>query len=489
MRYELTPLSEIAFKYGSDKCPQLGHHSYTDYYFHLLSKQRKGIRKVLEIGMGTGKTAGAALRMWRDFFPYAYIYGTTTNQESLIKEKRIKTFLSDHTNPDDLKKLIETIGSDIDLVIENATDDPNEQVVTCLNLMPLLNKKTTYIIEDVPDPTILNKLSRYDRHIPNVGHNVRKPNNTLIVVTRKKMEKVSIIIPSCNEKYEVKPGMTVLQRTVQDIYEKATGEIEVIVGFNGPPYQKLPELPNLKVVALPENVGVKILINVLAATATGKYILKTDAHCMFGPGFDEILQEDMEDNWIVTPRFYVLDAKKWQWQDERFYDYFYLSCPFTDPRGFRFKAGGHWPQRTQERAGKPEFEIDETPQIHASAWFVNKDFFFNSIGGYLNIDPMGHAQESPYLCLKTWLGPWGGRVMVNKKTWYAHLHQDGPAKGYRYTRRQEAVSYEIYAKYWMADRWPQRVHNIDWFIEKFSPMPTWPENWREQLIQWQKEAR
>lgn len=39
------------------------------------------------------------------------------------------------------------------------------------------------------------------------------------------MAKVSIIIPSCNEIQEVSPGVTVLQRTVQDIYEKATGDV------------------------------------------------------------------------------------------------------------------------------------------------------------------------------------------------------------------------------------------------------------------------
>jgi len=51
------------------------------------------------------------------------------------------------------------------------------------------------------------------------------------------MSKVSIIVPSCNEIVEVSPGVNVLQRTVQEIYEKATGDFEVIVGFGGPSYQ------------------------------------------------------------------------------------------------------------------------------------------------------------------------------------------------------------------------------------------------------------
>ena len=301
------------------------------------------------------------------------------------------------------------------------------------------------------------------------------------------MAKVSIIIPSCNEHHLFATGQTVLQRTVQDIYEKATGDFEVIVGFNGPAYCDFPDYPNLKTVKLPENVGLKTLVNILAIMATGKYIFKTDAHCSYGKSFDEILSADMQDNWLVTPRFYVLRGRTWEWQDDRHYDYFYLCCPFTDPRGFRFKAGGHWPERTAEREDNPKYDIDETPQFHGSGWFVEKEFFLNKIGAFPTLDPMGHAQEPPNLGLKYWLGPWDGKVMVNKKTWYAHMHQDGSVKGYRYTWNQEKTSYDVWARYWMADKWEERVHNIDWFIEKFMPMPTWPDNWRELLENWRKE--
>jgi hypothetical protein len=299
------------------------------------------------------------------------------------------------------------------------------------------------------------------------------------------MAKVSIIIPSCNEVAVTYEGENVLQRTVRDIYEKATGDFEVIVGFNGPAYQNFPSYPNFRVLKLPENIGLKALVNVLSIMANGKYIYKSDAHCSFGKGFDEILQANMQDNWLVMPRFYVLDAKTWQWQDERHYDYFYLPCPFTDPRGFRFKAGGHWPERTAERES---ILIDETPQFHGSGWMVEKDFFLNKIGGFPTNDPMGHAQEPPNIGLKYWLGPWDGKVMVNKNTWYAHVHQDGSVKGYHYTREQERVSYDIWAKYFLYDRWGERKHDFAWFInERFPNMPTWPSDWKEKFAQYRKE--
>ena len=292
--------------------------------------------------------------------------------------------------------------------------------------------------------------------------------------------KTSIIIPSCNEVAKTNDGVNVLYKTVQDVYEKATGDFEVLVGFNGKEYLNFRDYPNLRVVRLPENVGIKTMINLLVIMAKGEYVYKSDAHCSFGKGFNEILVNDMQKDYIMMPRFYVLNGKTWKWQDERFYDYFYLSCPFTDPRGFRFKAGGHWPERTKERLTSHP-NVDETPQIHGSGWMVNREYYLETLGGFPTKDPYGHAQEPAWLALRTWLK--GGKVMVNKKTWYAHMHQDNSVKGYHYTREQEKYSYDWTAKHWMGDKEPDLVHNIEWFIEKFN-MPTWPENWRTLLKEW-----
>ena len=281
------------------------------------------------------------------------------------------------------------------------------------------------------------------------------------------MSKVSILIPSCGEKQEN------LERTLRSIWSSATGDYEVIVGFNGKPdYTIADKFEGLDYheIVFPRNVGIKTNINVLAAMAIGKYIYKSDAHCSFDEGFDEILQQDMQDDWVVTPRFYVLDGKTWQWQDERFYDYFYLSCPFTDPKGFRFKAGGHWPERTQERLlSHPT--VDETPQIHGSGWFMTKDRFFE-LGGFPIQYPYGHAQEPLWLGLKNWLR--GGKVMVNKKTWYAHLHQDSNQRGYKEDKSHTERTYNDVAHYWV------KQEGFKEFVDRFMPMPTWPLDWKEK---------
>lgn len=281
-------------------------------------------------------------------------------------------------------------------------------------------------------------------------------------------------------------GRTVLQKTVQNVLEAATGDIEVLVGFDGKPFQDLPDDKRVMAYYNDERRGIKSTINWLAAMANGKYLFKLDGHCSVAKGFDEVLQANMEENWLVMPRFYVLNEMTWQWQDDRHYDYFYLSCPFTDPRGIRFKAGGHWPELTKLRETNEDLDIDETPQIHGSGWFCTKDYFLNKLKGFQDWgDPLGHAQEPPYLGLKTWLGPWGGQVMVNKKTWYAHMHK-GPQhdRGFRYTNDENEKSYRLAADFFLRNQWEERAHDFEWFVDKFMPMPTWPDNWKEVYHKW-----
>jgi len=288
-------------------------------------------------------------------------------------------------------------------------------------------------------------------------------------------------MPSRNETYLTNFGTTVLQQTVKDVLEKASGDFELLVMFDGEPYQELPEHSNLRVFYNHDPVGSKPCINQLVKEATGKYVMKLDSHCMMGEGFDEILQQDIEDNWVVIPRFYVLNAEEWKWQDERFYDYFYLPCPLTDPKQFRFQAGGHWKQRTAERLSIP---IDENMKLHGSTFLMSKDFFINNIKE-LDSSVDNSSGEDIEISLKTWLGPWNGKLMVNKNTWYAHMHKGGQRpRGYSMPTSQIYNTYDWIAKYWMGNKWENRVHDLEWLIERFYPIPTWPYNWKILMKNW-----
>ena len=155
----MNKLEELAFKYGSHKCPEIGH-SYTDFYDHLFAKRRDSIHKLLEIG------AGASLYMWRDFFPKAKIYGIDIKKKLVFKKGRIQTFLCNQADPVKLTKLIKKIGSDIDIVIDDGSHEPQDIITSCQTLMPLLKKGVIYIIEGtdrVSAGTVMDNLKNYNR--------------------------------------------------------------------------------------------------------------------------------------------------------------------------------------------------------------------------------------------------------------------------------------------------------------------------------------
>ena len=166
MNPEPTELCKLGYKYGTDKCPQIKH-AYTPFYYELFNSRRQSIKKVLEIGIGTTRgnyhqpeivyelgirpqlCQGASLYMWRDFFPKAEVYGADTNPEAMFEDERIQTYLCDERKEEDVVRLIETIGSDIDIVVDDASHRVADQVFLAKTLLPLLKKDVIYIIEDV----------------------------------------------------------------------------------------------------------------------------------------------------------------------------------------------------------------------------------------------------------------------------------------------------------------------------------------------------
>jgi glycosyltransferase involved in cell wall biosynthesis len=286
--------------------------------------------------------------------------------------------------------------------------------------------------------------------------------------------KVSVIIPARNEPY--------LQQTVNEVFSKAVGDVETIVVLDGQennPYPiKLPR--NLLVIQFFQPQGMRSSINAGAEAATGKYLMKLDAHCALSEGYDEILQAGLDDDWVVVPRFYTLNAEEWKWQDGRFCDYYYLSCPMTDRKQFRFSTGGYWWERTQERL---DIFVDDAMIFHGSCWMMSAEHFWRI--GPLDNAYGTHGMEPQEICFKTWLGPWNGRVMVNKRAWNAHMHKGRQRpRGYHMGKTETFNSYDYCARYWMANSWPQQAKPLEWLIDKFSPVPTWPENWRELYEEW-----
>lgn len=279
------------------------------------------------------------------------------------------------------------------------------------------------------------------------------------------MAKLSIIIPSRDEPF--------LSQTVDDILKKATGDIEVIAILDG--YWPNPPLHDDKRLIQFHRgtaMGMRNGIRSAFEIARGEYLMKTDAHCMFQEGFDELLQKNCEDNWIVIPRRYGLNKETWQRNeptDEKpFVDYEYFIFPK------RFKPislhGFRWNSRTLE---KENVLVDDTMTFQGSCWLMKRDHFarnnFMTDPGYKGF----HKQEAEELGLSTWYS--GGRVVVDKNVWYAHMHKKYP--GYPVNRPLLEDCYKYSYQHWVTEQKDKFFE----LINKFWPVPSWPQNWSEQL--------
>src|SRR5689334_4127348 len=106
---------------------------------------------------------------------------------------------------------------------------------------------------------------------------------------------VSVLIPARNEQF--------LQKTVEDLLKNAAGNIEIIPVLEGYwPDPPIVDDPRVKIIHHGSPQGMRAAINHAAAIAQGEFLMKTDAHCMFAPGFDIVLKANCEKNWVVIPR-------------------------------------------------------------------------------------------------------------------------------------------------------------------------------------------
>src|SRR3972149_2784495 len=266
---------------------------------------------------------------------------------------------------------------------------------------------------------------------------------------------LSILIPARNEIF--------LQQTISDLLTKAEGSIEVIAILDGYwPTPQLIEDVRLKIIHRGHSQGMRAAINAGAAIAKGKYLLKSDAHCMFAPGFDKILTEQCDKNWVVVPRRFSLDPEKWELIDNPKYpiDYMYLSNDLH---------GVPWNEKNKDPELKKKL-IDETMSNQGSVWFMAKDYFHElelmdetSYGIFWN--------EFQEIGLKCWLS--GGRVMVNKKTWYAHWHKTNEyGRGYSLSGGEQSKALAAVDR-WKTMGWHKQTLPLSWLIERFFPVPSW----------------
>lgn len=218
--------------------------------------------------------------------------------------------------------------------------------------------------------------------------------------------KLSIVIPSYKDPFLIK--------TIDSLLLNSETNIEIIAVLDGywPSFETRGD-PKVRYVHLGKNRGMRGAINAGVSIARGDYLMRTDEHCIFSKGFDKIILETIKENWIVTPRRYFLNPEKWEVMDLPLVDYEKLVIQ----SGKKF-AGMPWNERTEERK---DIMIDETMAMQGSCWIMPKKWW-NKVIGELQTEGYGPLyQDSHEMVFKTWKA--GGKLMVNKNTWFAHKHR------------------------------------------------------------------
>jgi hypothetical protein len=135
-------LDELALMYGTDKCST--HHNYCVKYDKLLTPLKDKVKKLFEIGVANG----ASLRMWRDYFPSAMIYGFDGNTMCKQHEgERIQILLGDLGIQSDLAQ-VQPLGP-FDIIIDDGSHRYEHQIHCFETYWKNVVPGGLYIVEDV----------------------------------------------------------------------------------------------------------------------------------------------------------------------------------------------------------------------------------------------------------------------------------------------------------------------------------------------------
>jgi hypothetical protein len=93
--------------------------------------------------------------------------------------------------------------------------------------------------------------------------------------------------------------------------------------------------------------------------------------------------------------------------------------------------------------------------------------------------------EPEEIACKTWLG--GGKVMINKNVIHAHLRKEKIGRPYNITWNTALLGLRESARYWSSDEWPDRIHNFEWLIDYFWPLPSKEQHCNGERYFWEKD--
>ncbi len=298
---------------------------------------------------------------------------------------------------------------------------------------------------------------------------------------------LSILIPARNEMF--------LGRTIEDILANSEGNTEVIPVLDG--YKPEPALtpdPRVTLIYNPQSIGQRAATNQAAKLSKAKYIMKVDAHCSFDKGFDRKMLEAIagHDDWTMAPLMKNLHAFDWVCENghrryqgpsgpclecgkETTRDVVWQAKRSPNSVSYCFDSQPHF-QYFGEFAKRPagQGEITPTMSLQGSCFMITREKYWEL--GVCDEAFGGWGSQGIEVATKTWLS--GGAVMVNKKTWYAHMFRtQGGDFGFPYpisgSDQEKAKNYA--RDLFFNDNWPKQVRPLSWLVEKFWPIKGWTE--------------
>jgi cephalosporin hydroxylase len=133
-------------------------HNYIDTYEKIFGHLKESKINFLEIGI----CRGGSIKLWRDYFTNATIFGTdivySPSAKETLKNENVTILIGDsaNKNSDVLTKHFEN--ESFDIIIDDGNHSFEYQLLTLQNFFPKLKKGGIYVIEDVEDRTIKNNM-------------------------------------------------------------------------------------------------------------------------------------------------------------------------------------------------------------------------------------------------------------------------------------------------------------------------------------------
>lgn len=150
-----------------------------------------------------------------------------------------------------------------------------------------------------------------------------------------------------------------------------------------------------------------------------------------------------------------------------------MNCFSCGARDFQ-KGGREYPDEYAafKAWSKRQGPIADVMTGQGACWFLHRDRFWE-LGG-LDEGHGSWGQMGVEMACKAWLS--GGRHVVNRNTWFAHLFRcgDGPSFPYEIHGSDQEKARQYSIDLWTSGRWPLQKRPLEWIAEKFAPVPTWP---------------